>query len=125
MKIQVEIVDKRGAEVRPLLVEILSKLNLVIMTQRNDTVTPQQLEALKKTVSDNTNAVQSATMALTGYAQSTAELTSKLQAALAAADATDDLAVQDAIAALAKNNTDLVAAVPAVAAAVVANTSAG
>ncbi len=33
MKIQVEIIDRRGDEVRPLLAEILSKLNLVLTNQ--------------------------------------------------------------------------------------------
>lgn len=79
----------------------------------------QTLDALTAKVKANTDATQSAALALTGFVATVADLTAQLKAAIAN---DDDAAIKDVTAKLDANNATLTAAIPAVAAAVPANT---
>lgn len=87
--------------------------------EKFEMATQATLDALTKSVKDNTDATAAAADALHGFVKTVADLTAKLQTAI---DAGDDLAVQAAADAIAANNITLSAAVPNVAAAVVAGT---
>lgn len=77
------------------------------------------LDRLTADVKANTDATAAAAAALSGFVVTVADLTAKLQAAIAADDTAAIAAAADAIEA---NNVALSAAVPAVASAVVSNT---
>lgn len=97
-------------------------LRRLIITEETDTMaTKEHLDALAAQVQANKDAVAAAAQALNGFIGTVADLTAKLQAALAS---DDDAAVSAAVDALAANNATLTAAVPQVAAAVAANTPA-
>lgn len=111
------------ADAPPWAIEMREMMGLLFLKlEIEDMATKENLDALAATVRKNTDATQSATLALNGYATSTAELTQALKDALANSSASDDQAVKDAVAAIDANNAALSAAVPAVASAVVANT---
>ena len=100
-------------------------LSVLISNQENDDMaTKATLDALTASVAANTNATQSAALALNGFVKSTADLTAQLQAAIAASDAADDTDVKAAVDAITANNAALTAAVPAVSQAVSTNTPA-
>jgi hypothetical protein len=90
---------------------------------RHDMATQETLDKLTASVAENTDATAAAALALTGFIQTTADLTAALKAAMDKAGV-DDPTVLAAVAAIDSNNGALRAAVPAVAAAVTDNTPA-
>jgi hypothetical protein len=85
----------------------------------HNVATQAALDRLAADVTANTDATASAAAALAGFVQTVAELTQKLQDAIAA---DDTAAVEAAANALEANNATLVSAIPHVSQAVVANT---
>lgn len=118
----VHLVCSLDSESTALLHRIDHKLGLLLRHQRiEDMASKNVLDQLTATVTANTNATNAAKDALLFFAQSNADLTAKLQAAIAADDTDAVKAAADAIAA---NNASLISATPAVAAGVTANTPA-
>lgn len=96
--------------------------NEVTAQLRDDAMaTKETLDRLAADVKANTDGVAAAKAALDGYVATVADLTKKLQDALAS---DDEAAVKAAADALEQNNADLRQKAPEVAAAVVDNTSA-
>lgn len=105
---------KLRGDVWKLRTELRAEKEIIMATQ-------DEIDALNVQVTANTNATQAAAAALTGFVKTVADLTAKLEAAVASNDSS---AIQAATAALKANNDALTAAVPATATAVTANTPA-
>lgn len=106
---------------------VLDRLNTVLDVELAEAINEEEtsmatqatLDKLTAQVSANTSATAAAAAALAGFIATVADLTQKLQDAIASGDETAVKAAADAIEA---NNATLTAATPAVAAAVEANT---
>lgn len=111
-------IDARLARIERLLIAVSWAQRT---EEKSDMATQATLAQLKAGLRKNTDIVASTKAALTHYAQSTAELTAKLQAALEGGDEAEVKAAADALDA---NNAELLASVPEVTGAVIDGTGA-
>jgi hypothetical protein len=118
---QLEKIQRSLDVAPPWALKIMRALKL---EEATNLATKQTLDDLVNATSANTNATAAATDALTHFAQSNADLTAQLEAALAGADAPDDAAIEAAVAAIKANNDALLAAAPKVATAITTGTPA-
>jgi len=106
----------------PWAIELGAIMFIILKQQeRRFMATQAELDRLNAAVTADTNAVSAATKALTGFQATVADLTQKLQDAIASGDSA---AITKAADDLEANNAALAAATPATAAAIVAGTPA-